>query len=297
MKMSAPRRALLAAGLLATLLGTYPLAHAEIPPSPPGYRPEVGQPGKDVVWVPTPQALVDRMLNMAALTPADRLVDLGSGDGRLVITAAQRGAIARGIELNPDLVNLSRQQAEAAGVSARASFEQADIFKSEFSDATIVTLFLLPELNVRLRPTLLKMAPGTRIVSNSFRMGDWEPDETTRATKEEGCTSFCSAYNWVVPVDIAGNWELDRTLSTGQPPGVLALAQTYQRLSGSLRRLSNDATSATGDRIEPLLDARIDGATFSFTIGDERYTGTRTGNLLHGMVNDARPWRATPHTP
>ncbi len=297
MKTSAPRRVLLAAGLLATLLGTPPPARAEIPPSPPGYRPEVGQPGKDVVWVPTPQALVDRMLDMAALTPADSLVDLGSGDGRLVITAARRGAIARGIELNPDLVTLSRQQAEAAGVSARARFEQADIFKSDFGAATVVTLFLLPELNVRLRPTLLKMPPGTRIVSNSFRMGDWEPDETTRATKEEGCTSFCNAYKWVVPVVIAGSWELDRTLSTGQPPGVLALTQTYQQLGGSLRRQTNDASGETGANIEPLNDARIDGATFSFTVGGERYTGTRTDNVLHGLVNDMRPWRATPHTP
>ena len=141
------------------------------------FEPVSGQAGKDVVWVPTPQALVDRMLDMAKVTPKDYLIDLGSGDGRTVITAAKRGVKATGIEFNPDMVALSRRNAAAAGVTGKATFIQGDIFKSDFSKATVITLFLLPDLNLRLRPTLLDMKPGTRVVSNSFDMGEWEPDD------------------------------------------------------------------------------------------------------------------------
>ena len=142
------------------------------------FTPHSGQAGKDVVWVPTPQALVDTMLNLAKGTSADYVVDLGSGDGRLVITAAKRGATALGIEYNPDMVALAQRNAKEEGVSAKAKFEHADIFETDFSKATVVTLFLLTELNVRLRPTILDMKPGTRIVSNTFDMRDWEPDQT-----------------------------------------------------------------------------------------------------------------------
>ncbi len=157
--------------------------------SPGGFTPSSGQPGKDVVWIPSPQALVDRMLDMAEASPADFVIDLGSGDGRTVITAARRGIPALGVEYNPDLVALSRQNAETAGVSERARFVQGDIFETDFSKATVLTLFLLPNLNLRLRPTILNMAPGTRVVSNTFDMGNWTPDQSIDAGGH--CTSFC----------------------------------------------------------------------------------------------------------
>jgi precorrin-6B methylase 2 len=170
------------------------------------FKPEVGQHGKDVVWVPTAQPLVEKMLDMAKVTPEDYLIDLGSGDGRTVIAAAKRGARALGIEYNPDMVELSRQNAEAEGVSGRATFVKADLFESDFSQATVITMFLLPELNLRLRPTLLSLKPGTRIVSNSFTMEEWEPDET--ATVSDGCSSWCTALLWIVPARVDGTWRL-----------------------------------------------------------------------------------------
>lgn len=242
-------------------------------PASESYSPSVGQAGKDVIWVPTPQALVDRMLDMAELTPRDRLVDLGSGDGRTVITAAKRGATARGIEFNPDMVALSRRQAEAEGVSDRATFEQADIFQADFSDATVVTLFLLQGLNLRLRPILLDMAPGTRIVSNSFGMGDWEADEIVEAV--EGCASYCRALKWIVPARVAGAWKIDGT--------TLELTQRFQRLEGFL----GDGASA-----QPIREAGLEGTQVRFTVGDDRYVGRVDGDRMRGTVNATRPWQA-----
>lgn len=191
------------------------------------YQPTVGQPGKDVVWVPTPQVLVDAMLDMARLTPADRLIDLGSGDGRTVVTAARRGAPALGIELNPDLVRLARQRAEREGVGARARFEQRDLFAQDLSEASVVTMFLLTEINLKLRPKLLALAPGTRIVSNTFTMGDWSPDETRTVSRDQGCDdAWCTAHLWIVPARVAGSHRLR--------DGTLQLEQTYQRLTGTL---------------------------------------------------------------
>src|SRR5882724_12992968 len=150
------------------------------------YQPEVGQAGKDVVWVPTPQALVDKMLDMSKLTPKDYLIDLGSGDGRTVITAAKRGSKALGIEYNPEMVELSKRNAAKEGVSDKANFVKADLFESDFSQAQVITMFLLPSINIKLRPKILDLKPGTRIVSNSFDMEDWKADETATA---EGCTN------------------------------------------------------------------------------------------------------------
>ena len=237
------------------------------------FVPTVGQSGKDVIWVPTPQALVDRMLDMAELKPEDKLVDLGSGDGRTVITAAKRGASARGIEFNPDMVALSKSAALREGVSERAVFEQADIFESDFSDADVVTLFLLPGLNLRLKPTLLDMAPGTRVVSNSFTMGEWEPDETAEA---EGCTNYCIAYKWVVPAKVEGSW--------ATPDGELSLTQKYQFVEGSLRK---------GDATVPVTEGRLDGADISFKAGDDEYTATVSGEQIRGKVNGQADWSAT----
>ena len=160
------------------------------------YEPSVGQAGKDVVWVPTPQPLVDKMLDMAKVTPQDFLMDLGSGDGRTVVTAAKRGLRAQGVEFNPDMVTLAKCNATAAGVADRAIFVQGDIFETDFSKASVITLFLLPTLNEKLRPTILKMKPGTRIVSNAFAMGDWQPDQNETI---QNCTQWCTAMLWIVP--------------------------------------------------------------------------------------------------
>ena len=144
------------------------------------YQPEVGQDGKDVIWVPTPQALVDKMLDMAKVTPKDYVIDLGSGDGRTVITAAKRGSKALGIEYNPDMVELSKRNAAKEGVSDKATFVKADLFESDFSQAQVITMFLLSSINLKLRPKILDLKPGTRIVSNTFDMGDWKPDQTDK---------------------------------------------------------------------------------------------------------------------
>ena len=237
------------------------------------YQPQVGQEGKDVIWVPTPQALVDKMLDMAKVTPNDYVIDLGSGDGRTVITAAKRGARALGIEYNPDMVELSKRNAAKAGVSDKANFVKADLFESDFSQAQVITMFLLPDINIQLRPKILDMKPGTRIVSNSFTMGDWKADET--ATVKDGCASYCTAYLWIVPAKVDGTWKL--------PQGELALKQTYQTLSGSIR---------SGATTTPITDARLNGERISFTAGRVKYSGRVSGNSMDGESSNGK-WTAT----
>lgn len=243
-------------------------------PAATEYKPTSGQAGKDVVWVPTQQALVDRMMEMAKVTKDDYVVDLGSGDGRTVITAAKLGARAHGIEYNPELVELSKRNAKAEGVSDRATFEQGDIFKSDFSKATVVTLFLLTQLNVKLRPTLLDMKPGTRVVSNTFTMEDWTPEQTIDAGAN--CTSFCRAHLWIIPAKVAGDWKTS--------DGELKLTQTYQMLQGTLTR---------GGKAEPISEAKMTGTEIAFTAGGQRYTGTVDGNKITGKSADGKEWSAT----
>jgi len=243
-----------------------------------GYEPTVGQEGKDVVWVPTSQALVNRMLDMAKLTANDIHYDLGSGDGRTVITAAKRGAKATGVEFNPDMVALSRRNAQKEGVGEKAQFVQGDIFETDFSKATVITLFLLPELNVKLRPTILAMKPGTRVVSNSFTMGDWQADRTQNVSEKEGCTSYCTAYLWIVPAKVEGKWKL--------PDGELALTQTYQDLSGTLGsgaikgKVSADQVTFSAGGKE--YSAKVDGNTMTGTVkagaGSTAFTATKVGS-------------------
>lgn len=268
------RRTFVATVAVTMALSSTTWAQTSTAPTANGYTPSVGQAGKDVVWVPTSQTLVDKMLDMAQLTPQDRLVDLGSGDGVTVITAAKRGATARGIEFNPDMVALAKRRAEAEGVSARATFEQGDIFKSDFSEATVVTLFLLPRLNMKLRPILLDMPPGTRIVANSFDMGEWQPDETAEVT--EGCTSFCRALKWIVPAKVAGSWRLEGK--------TLELAQNFQMVAGSLR---------DGAATQPISNARLEGTQVRFTIGKDQYVGQVDGDKMQGTVNGSRSWQAS----
>jgi len=241
------------------------------------FQPTRGQAGKDVVWVPTAQPVVDKMLDLAKVTPKDYLIDLGSGDGRIVITAARRGARALGIEYNPDMVKLSKANAAKAGVSGRATFMNADLFKTDFSKATVITMFLLPDLNLRLRPTILKMKPGTRVVSDSFYMEDWTPDET--ATVQDGCSTYCTALLWIVPAKVAGKWQLGG--------GELALAQQFQVLSGSLTLNGNNT---------PISDAKMTGDQIAFTAGGTVYTGRLTGNVIKGTADSGgstSPWTAT----
>ena len=238
------------------------------------YEPRVGQEGKDVIWVPTPQALVDRMLDMAKVTSRDYVIDLGSGDGRTVITAAKRGARALGIEYNPDMVELSKRNAAKEGVSDRASFVKADLFESDFSQAQVITMFLLPDINIRLRPKILGLKPGTRIVSNSFTMGDWTADET--ANVKEGCASYCTAHLWIVPAKVEGTWQM------GQ--GELTLNQTYQMLSGTLK---------TGNTSAPITNGKVNGDEIEFSVGNAVYWGRISGNSIDGMIKGAGSWKAT----
>jgi len=238
------------------------------------FQPQVGQEGKDVIWVPTPQELVDKMLDMAKVTEKDYVIDLGSGDGRTVITAAKRGARALGIEYNPDMVELSKRNAAKEGVSDRASFVKADLFESDFSQAQVITMFLLPDINIRLRPKILNMKPGTRIVSNSFTMGDWTADET--ANVKEGCASYCTAHLWIVPAKVEGTWQM------GQ--GELTLNQTYQMLSGTLK---------TGNTSVPITNGKVNGDEIEFSAGNAVYWGRISGNSIDGMIKGAGSWKAT----
>ncbi len=234
------------------------------------FEPVVGQPGKDVVWVPTPQALVEKMLDMAKLTPQDYHMDLGSGDGRTVITAAKRGARSMGVEYNPDMVELAKKNAAAAGVTARATFVKADLFETDYSKAQVITLFLLPSINLKLRPTILNMAPGTRIVSNSFTMDNWQPDESQ--TIGGDCTSWCTAHLWIVPAKVDGPWKLGAN--------TLTLIQEFQTISGSLG--SN-----------PIGEGKLRGDEISFTVGGTKYTGKVSGNTMRGTMAGGAAWTAS----
>jgi Methyltransferase domain len=219
-------------------------------------EPQLNQPGKDVQWVPTPSALVEKMLDIARLTPRDHLVDLGSGDGVIVIAAARRGARARGIEYDRRLVELSKRRAREAGVTPRTRFVRGDIFETDFSDASVVTSFLLPSMNLRLRPTFLAMKPGTRIVANTFGIADWQPDETASI---EPCERWCTAMLWIVPARVGGTW---RT-----PKGDLTLTQRFQFISGTLGT-------------EAIENGRVRGEEISFTVGTATYSGRVDGDQM-----------------
>ncbi len=233
------------------------------------YTPSVGQEGKDVIWVPTPNELIAKMLDMAKLTPNDVHFDLGSGDGRTVIAAAKRGTKAVGVEYNPDMVELSKRNAqkEGATIAARTEFIRGDIFETNFSHATVLTLYLLPSLNLKLRPTILNMKPGTRVVSHAFTMGDWEADQTETV---EGRT----AYLWIVPAKVDGNWRIEGG-------GDIALKQTFQKLEGT-----------SGGK--PITNARMSGDTITFSVDGREYSGKVNGDRMEGAVKGsmAGKWSA-----
>jgi hypothetical protein len=237
---------------------------------PAPFEPTVGQEGKDVVWVPTPQVLVDKMLDMAKTTSQDFVMDLGSGDGRTVITAAKRGATAVGIEYNPDMVELSKKNAAAAGVTNKATFLKADLFETDLSKATVITMFLLPSINMKLRPKILDLKPGTRVVSNTFTMEDWEADEKFEVT--DGCSSsWCTALFWIVPAKVEGTWKT--------PQGELKLTQKFQEVTGTL-----GSTPVTG---------KLRGEEITFTAGTAKYTGRVNGNTIQGTMAGGGSFTAT----
>jgi precorrin-6B methylase 2 len=227
------------------------------------YEPTVGQEGKDVVWVPTPQAVVDKMLDMAKVTKDDFVMDLGSGDGRTVITAAKRGARAVGIEYNPDMVELSKRNAQKEGVTERAQFMKADLFETDFSKATVITMFLLPDINLKLRPKILRLKPGTRVVSNTFTMGEWKADDTAELASSGGCeNSWCTALLWIVPQRVAGTYKT--------PQGEVTFKQQFQMLSGTMR--------AEGKTFA--LQGKVNGEEIVFKAGGKEYKGRVNGKAL-----------------
>lgn len=238
--------------------------------------PEVGRPGKDVMWVPSPDPLVDKMLEIAQVSAVDVVMDLGSGDGRTVIAAAQLGAHAIGVEYDQELVELSRKNATRAGVANLATFVTDDLFEVDLSPATVVTMFLLPELNSKLRPRLLALAPGTRIVSNTWDLEDWEADE--RAVLDP-CPGFCTALLWIVPARVEGIWVL--------PNGSLTLSQRFQVVTGFLRESSGTVQIRAG---------QLRGEQISFRVGDVYYKGVVAGDVIEGLAETGArsfDWRAT----
>jgi Methyltransferase domain len=242
------------------------------------FEPQVGQAGKDVIWVPTPDEVVERMLTMAQVTPADFVMDLGAGDGKIAIAAAKKfGARAIGIEYNPEMVKHANANAQAAGVAGsgrgQAQIRHGDIFQTDFSQATVITLYLLPALNMKLRPQLLAMRPGTRVVSHSFTMEDWEADETSSIDGRR-------AYFWMVPANVMGNW----TLEAGSQRHELSFEQTFQKLSGTVSLKPVQAG---------LRDARLRGPFIQFGyVGQDGvrrdFNGRVDGKRMEGSFRDEK---------
>lgn len=288
----ARRRALLAAGsaLLAgathavnaatSAAGSAPMARAGAPllaQANPDFEPRRGQSGKDVIWVPTPDALTTRMLALAQVKPEDYVIDLGSGDGKIVIAAVREfGARGLGIEYNPDMVALSERRAAAAGLADRARFTRGDIFATDFSAATVVTMYLMPHLNLRLRHTLMAMKPGTRLVSHEFRMGDWQPDETSSIGSQ-------SAHLWVVPANAGGEWSLRFPAADagGEPiVGALWMEQTFQTIRGR---------ASFKGLVTSLREPRLVGERISFGFTDpggrpRQFSGRVSAHRIEGRV-------------
>ena len=241
------------------------------PPQDKGYEPIPGQPGKDVVWFPSPPATVETMLDLAGVTRADYVIDLGSGDGRNVIAAARRGARALGVEYNPELVALSRRNARAAGVADLAQFVEGDMFEADISGASVLALFLIPENLRKLKGKFSRLKPGTRIVSNAFEIPGWHAAQA--ATAHGDCTVWCTAYLYIVPAWVDGRWRLGEA--------ELTLEQDFEDLSGALRQL-------------PIVNARVTGDRIRFLAGLDEYVGRVHGDAMSGTVSGSRsgPWSA-----
>ena len=252
--------------------GTAAAQQTQTQPQTP-FEPQVGQPGKDVVWVPTDEQLVEKMLDLAKITPQDFVMDLGSGDGRNVIGAAKRGARAVGVEYNPQMVQLSRENAKKAGVADKATFIEGDMYEADVSKATALVLFLLPVNLEKLTPKFLDMKPGTRIVDNTFAIPGWDPDVTERL--ETDCQTWCSALLWIVPAKVHGTWSL--------PDGQIAFDQKFQMVTGTVQSGSGKAEIENG---------RLRGEEITFSAGGNQYTGRVNGDTIQGRVKGAGGERA-----
>jgi SAM-dependent methyltransferase len=237
------------------------------------FEPQVGQPGKDVVWVPTPPELVNKMMELAKVTPQDYVMDLGSGDGRNIIAAAKIGATAVGVEYNPDMVALSKRNAAAAGVGEKAQFVEGDMFVADISKASVMALFLLPSNMLQLRDKFYNLRPGSRIVSNTFGIEGWTPDE--QATVGGDCNAWCNALLWIVPAKVDGAWRL--------ADGTLTLKQDFQMVSGTLGTT-------------PIVNGRLRGEMLTFQAAGAEYSGRVVGNRIEGTMKSGatqNAWTAT----
>jgi SAM-dependent methyltransferase len=264
----APRRIIVRTGFVTrcvalALLIAPSLAAAQTAQAQKPFEPTVGQAGKDVVWVPTPPELVEKMLDMAKVTPSDLVMDLGSGDGRNIVAAAKRGARAIGVEFNPDMVALSRRRAQEAGVADKATFVEGDMFTADISKASVMALFLLPDNLDKLKDKFLALRPGSRLVLNTFGIHEWEPDVTEKI--EGDCASWCTAMLYIVPAQVAGTWK--------SAQGDLTLTQKFQVVSGSVM---------AGVQPQPISDGKMRGDQISFTAGGAEYTGKVSGDRIEG---------------
>ena len=229
------------------------------------FAPRSGQAGKDVIWVPTLDEVVSAMLRAAHVGPKDLVFDLGSGDGKIPIAAAKQfGARAVGIEYNRKLVDLAQCYVRADGLTDKVEIMRADIFETDFSQATVVTLYLLPELNEKLRPTLLRMRPGTRVVSNTFKMGDWNPDQLI-----ESAIGNTHAYLWIVPALVEGTWELRDDLGTERFR--IKLAQQYQHIR-------NDAPGQTA--LREVREGKLRGDRIELSVAKDAHTLRLQGTVI-----------------
>jgi hypothetical protein len=248
---------------LGLVVGTGVLAHAQSASSQDPYKPTVGQEGKDVVWVPTTDAMVQAMLDHAGVTSRDFVMDLGSGDGRMIIAAAKRGARALGVEYNPELVEYAKRQAEEAGVGGRAQFVQGDMYEADISKATVLALFLLPANLDKLVDKFLALAPGTRIVANTYWVSGWDDDDTK--TLESDCDSWCTSRLFIVPAKVEGSWRM--------AGGTLSLTQRYQVVEGTFTPASGQPKPVSG---------RLRGRDLTVTIDGVAHEGIVNGDTING---------------
>ena len=260
--------------LAGQVLAAVMLAQSQAPPPPKPFEPTVGMAGKDVVWVPSQPQVIEKMLDVAKVGPQDLVMDLGSGDGRMIIAAARRGARAVGVEFNPDMVTLSRQLAKDAGVEGRASFVQGDMYEADISKASVMALFLLTTNLDKMKDKFLALKPGSRIVLNSFEITGWEPDQ--KVVVENDCTSWCTVLLHIVPAQVAGVWRL------GQ--GELRLSQQFQKVTGELT--SGGTTKA--------VTGTLTGEQIKLTIDGVEHTGRVNGNSMQGTSGPMRQgWTAS----
>ena len=264
-----------------SLLVLSTVASAQPPAAPQAkpFEPVSGQAGKDVVWVPSPPDMVNKLMELGQVTSKDFVIDLGSGDGRNVIAAAKLGAQARGVEYNPDMVALSRKLAQDAGVADKAKFVEADMYEYDISKATVMALFLLPVNMNRLAPKFFNLAPGSRIVANTFGIDGWEPDVRVTLPSTSECESWCEALLWIVPAKIGGTWAMAN--------GTMALTQEYQAVQGTI---------TIGGQSQTVVMGRLKGEELTFTAGGLTYKGIAKGNTITGSVTTPKgdlPWTAT----